>query len=69
MGSSPANHVKRETKWGAQVNYKANGHRTAGMVKGLDAPTISEVQKALYKQCPFNEYTEIEITNKWSYTE
>lgn len=71
MGSSPANKVK-ETKWAVQISYRDNGHRSSTTLKGLDAPTESEVIKALYKRCGNNrnmEFTEIEIYNKWTYEE
>lgn len=65
MGSSPANEVKKEKKWCVQVNYVAGNNRTSTTLEGLDAPTESEVLKALYKRCP-QKYSDIEITNQWT---
>ncbi len=72
MGSSPANEVKRTKKWTVQVTYCANGHRTSTTIKGLDAPTESEVLKELYRResgLYRMKYTDIDITNQWSYLE
>ena len=67
MGSSPAKEVKRkEKKWTVQVSYLKNGARCGTTLKGLDAPTESEVLKALYKQgCGNTKYEIIEITNSF----
>lgn len=58
-----------QTKWGVQVQYEGNGHRSSATLKGLNAPTESEAERVLYEQCRFMKYTNIVITNKWSYIE
>lgn len=71
MGSSPAKEVKpKVTKWSVRIKYCHNGSRSSIQLKGLDAPTESEVLKALYKFWgPGGTYTEIEIYDKWTYQE
>lgn len=74
MGSAPKSEVTRERrrKWAVQVNYRHNGLRSSTLLKGLDYPTENEVIKALYNfygHWSNNEFTDIEIYNKYSYIE
>lgn len=74
MGSSPVNQVnkKRVKKWGAQITVVYNGHNTSTTVKGLSAPTESEILRALYDQYgKFStpEFKNLQIHNKYQYDE
>lgn len=67
MGASPKNAVekKRVQKWMCQIRYKQNGHTSGGTVY-VDAPTESEIVKALYARDTMSssKYELVEITNK-----
>ena len=73
MGSKPVNAVKRQPvkKWIAQIIIVfRGGNKLVSSVKGLDAPTESEVYKKLCaERLDAKNIERIEITNTYSYVE
>ena len=59
MGSSPKHEVKKQKKWSAHVSFYYGGTRMSAQVKGLNAPTESEVYNALYDQ--YGRHAKVEI--------
>ena len=65
MGASPKKSVEKKSvqKWMCQVSARCNGHR-CGTTVYVDAPTDSEILKALYAKYPRQDIEIIEVTNK-----
>ena len=74
MGSGPVNQVNKKCvkKWAAQISVVYNGSRTSTTVKGVSAPTESEILRALYDQYgKFStpKFENLQIHNKYQYDE
>ena len=70
MGASPNNEVtqekkEKELKWYVNVSMIYNNSRTTTTLNGLDAPTESEILKALYKKYGKNStFSDIKVNCK-----
>ena len=75
MGSSANNEVtqertEKEVKWFVNISVIYNNGRTNVTLKGLDAPTESEILKALYKKYGSGaKFSDIKINYKGQNTD
>ena len=75
MGASPNNEVtkereEKEVKWFVNISVIYNNGRTNVTLNGLDAPTESEILKALYKKYGKNStFSDIKINYKGQNTD
>ncbi len=75
MGASANNEVtqertEKEVKWFVNISVLYNNGRTNVTLKGLDAPTESEILKALYKKYGKNStFSDIKINYKGQNTD
>lgn len=74
MGNGPVNQVNKKcvTKWAAQISVVYNGTRNSMTVKGLSAPTESEILRALYDKygkASNPKFENLQICHTYKYTE